>query len=69
MNTDSLKVGDEVVIRRTSGKSQIARVRWVERQPNLFYRPPEAIVFEVEFEEDGKNKVKGCRRDNLVDIL
>lgn len=60
----SLRVGDEVVIRRSSGAEQVAVVH--ELRSDREYIAPEVINFCVTFWEDGKKKGRWCSANDLI---
>lgn len=60
----TLKFGDTVVIRRTSGAEQVATVNSV--RSGIEYVAPEIVSFSVTFEENGKTMVKGCNAFDLI---
>lgn len=65
----SLKPGDHVVIRRTSGHRQEATVRWAVDRRDELYLAPECVAFSVEFiDSDGRWKKRGCTADDLLEV-
>ena len=66
MSPETLTIGQVVTIRRTDGRSQVAQVIWVMDKHSMFFMPPECLVFEVAFTENGKHKRKCCRAQDLL---
>lgn len=66
-DASSLNPGDQVWIRRTSGKLTLATIRNMAPKSSMGYMAPELVFADVTFNEDGKVKMRGINRFDLVD--